>query len=288
MAGPQCPWQCPAADLCHALSWEREQSRALDTRVADQLTWILEGTIAEGTGHRAKLDRPAAGKTGTTQNYADALFGGYTPQRAAAVWVGFPEGQIPMVPPTTNRKVYGGTYPALIWKDVMQAAHQFIPVIGFAAPPPSSTTTTTQPPAQAVPTPELIGLTLENARTLLEESGTGINILTVVEVEVSGTEPGLILAQSPTIGTSLLPGGSMLVEVTVEPVLMEQVRVPDVTGASLIEASPVLIAEGLGYETTVVSDPNNPNRPPGVVWAQEPQAGSLADPGVVITLWATP
>ena len=193
-----------------------------------------------------------------------------------------------MVPPTTDRKVYGGTYPALIWKDVMQAAHRSIPVIGFATPPPSSTTTTTQPPAQAVPTPELVGLTLENARTLLEESGTGIDILAVVEIEVSGTEPGLILAQSPTIGTSLLPGGSMLVEVTVEPVLVEQVRVPDVTGTYLIEASPLLVAEGLGYETTVVSDPDNPNRPPGVVWAQEPQPGSLADPGVVVALWATP
>ena len=269
-------------------SWEREQERALDARTTDQLTWILEGAITEGTGHRARLDRPAAGKTGTTQNYADALFVGYTPQRTAAVWVGFPEGQIPMVPPTTDRKVYGGTYPALIWKDVMSAAHASLPVLSFMAPPPSSTTTTTRPPAQALPTPKLVGLTLENAQTLLEEAGEGIQIRTVVEVEASGTEPGLILGQSPAVGTSLLPGGSMLVEVAVEPVLVEQVRVPDVIGSSLAVASPLIIAEGLGYETTVVPDPDYPGRTSQVVWSQDPSAGSLADPGVVVTLRVTP
>ena len=70
--------------------------------------------------------RPA--RQGTTQNYADAVFVGYTPQRTTAVWVGFPEAQIPMIPPTTDRKVYGGTYPAMIWKDVMEAAHFGLPV----------------------------------------------------------------------------------------------------------------------------------------------------------------
>ena len=101
----------------------------------------MEGTINEGTGHRAKIGRPAAGKTGTTQNYADALFVGYTPQIATAVWVGYPKGQIPMVPPLTERKVYGGTFPALIWKDVMLAAHADLPIKNFATPPTSSTTT---------------------------------------------------------------------------------------------------------------------------------------------------
>ena len=71
----------------------------LDSAVANQITWVLQGAITQGTGHRAAIDRPAAGKTGTAQNYADATFVGYTPQRAAAVWVGFPDAQIPMVPP---------------------------------------------------------------------------------------------------------------------------------------------------------------------------------------------
>ena len=98
----------------------------------------------------------------------------------------------------------------------------------------------------------------------------------------------MILAQSPAVGTSLLPGGSMLVEVAVEPVLVEQVRVPDVIGSSLAVASPLIIAEGLGYETTVVPDPDYPGRTSQVVWSQDPSAGSLADPGVVVTLRVTP
>ncbi|MEC8815152.1 MAG: transglycosylase domain-containing protein, partial [Actinomycetota bacterium] len=116
------------ADGTTLWSWSREQERALDSHLADQITWILEGTVSQGTGWRAEMeDRPSAGKTGTTQNYADAVFVGYTPQHTTAVWVGFPEAQIPMIPPTTDRKVYGGTYPAMIWKDVMEAAHFGLP-----------------------------------------------------------------------------------------------------------------------------------------------------------------
>ena len=269
-------------------TWKRNQERALDTKTVDQLTWILEGTITEGTGHRAQIDRPAAGKTGTTQNYADALFVGYTPQRAAAVWVGFPQGQIPMVPPTTERKVYGGTYPALIWQEVMTAAHEQIPITNFASPPPSSTTTTTKPPAEAIPTPELLGLTIENAQNLLNQINNGIEITTVVEVEISGTEPGTIIGQSPNLGTALRPGDSILVEIAIEPKLVEKVRIPEVSGQLLSDTSQLIVAEGLGYETTIVSDPDDPNRLTGVIWRQDPPAGTLVEPGTVISLKVTP
>jgi len=264
--------------------WEREQERVLDARLTDQLAWILEGTITQGTGHRADFGRPAAGKTGTTQNYADAVFVGYTPQRTTAVWVGFPEAQIPMVPPTTDRKVYGGTYPALIWKDVMEAAHAELPVATFSAPPPSSTTTTTRPPLEAVPTPELVGLTLDNAALMLSEADTGIRIVTVVRVEVEGSEPGIIIGQSPGIGTSIRPDGSMLVEVVVEPAVVETVSVPDLIGRLLEDAATALTAETLGYETTVVDDPDAPEAPAGFVWWQDPVAGTEVAPGVVVSI----
>ncbi len=265
-------------------SWQREQERVLDARIADQMAWVLEGTITQGTGHRADIGRPAAGKTGTTQNYADAVFVGYTPQRTAAVWVGFPEAQIPMIPPTTDRKVYGGTYPALIWKDVMEAAHADLPVTTFQAPPPSSTTTTTRPPLDAVPTPELVGLTLGNAELLLADSGTDIRIATVVHVEVAGTEPGVVIGQSPGIGTGIRPDGTMLVEVAVEPALVELLLMPDLVGMTVEEASETLTAEGLGFETTVVDDPDDPNAPAGVVWWQEPVAGTEVGPGAVAAI----
>ena len=56
------------------------------------LNSILQKVVSQGTGTRAQLpDRPVAGKTGTTENYGDAWFVGYTPQLVVAIWVGYPE-----------------------------------------------------------------------------------------------------------------------------------------------------------------------------------------------------
>jgi membrane peptidoglycan carboxypeptidase len=78
--------------------------------------------VDHGTGVRARIGRPAAGKTGTTQDHADAWFVGFTPTLATAVWVGYPQGQVPMVPPRTAGRVSGGTWPAAIWAGFMRAA----------------------------------------------------------------------------------------------------------------------------------------------------------------------
>ena len=81
------------------------------------LTSILEGVIRSGTGRRAALpDRVAAGKTGTTENYGDAWFVGYTPQLATAVWVGYPNRLVPMLTQFHGDPVAGGTLPAEIWR----------------------------------------------------------------------------------------------------------------------------------------------------------------------------
>jgi penicillin-binding protein 1A len=84
---------------------------------------ILQRVVTQGTGLRAALpDRPAAGKTGTTENYGDAWFVGYTPQLVAAVWVGYPNKLVPMTTEFHGDPVAGGTFPAMIWKSFMQAA----------------------------------------------------------------------------------------------------------------------------------------------------------------------
>ena len=84
---------------------------------------ILQRVVTEGTGTRAALpDRPAAGKTGTTENYGDAWFVGYTPQLVTAVWVGYPNKLVPMTNQFHGGPVAGGTYPAMIWKTFMQRA----------------------------------------------------------------------------------------------------------------------------------------------------------------------
>jgi penicillin-binding protein 1A len=98
--------------------------RAALTRDEDALlTSILEGVIRSGTGKRAALpDRVAAGKTGTTENYGDAWFVGYTPQLATAVWVGYPNKLKPMLTEYHGEAVAGGTFPAEIWRVFTQFA----------------------------------------------------------------------------------------------------------------------------------------------------------------------
>jgi membrane peptidoglycan carboxypeptidase len=93
---------------------------------AATLNSILENVIRAGTGRRAALsDRVAAGKTGTTENYGDAWFVGYTPQLAVAVWVGYPNKLIPMMTQFEGTPVAGGTFPALIWKSFMEKALKY-------------------------------------------------------------------------------------------------------------------------------------------------------------------
>jgi penicillin-binding protein 1A len=97
------------------------------------LTATLEQVIERGTGMAADIGRPAAGKTGTTDDYSDAWFVGYTPQITTAVWVGYPEQRIPMTS-VHGIQVAGGTLPAQIWQRFMSAAHEGLPVRDFELP----------------------------------------------------------------------------------------------------------------------------------------------------------
>ncbi|MDQ4094903.1 MAG: PBP1A family penicillin-binding protein, partial [Actinomycetota bacterium] len=101
---------------------------------AFMLTKVLEQVIRRGTGRAANIGRPAAGKTGTTDDYADAWFVGYTPQLVTAVWVGYPQGRVSMTN-VHGIRVYGGTFPALIWRSFMSAALAGEPVLRFRLPP---------------------------------------------------------------------------------------------------------------------------------------------------------
>jgi penicillin-binding protein 1A len=90
---------------------------ALTATQAGVVNSILQKAVQYGTGKRANLpDRPVAGKTGTTENYGDAWFVGYTPQLAVAVWVGYPNTLRPMLTEFHGDAVTGGSFPALIWK----------------------------------------------------------------------------------------------------------------------------------------------------------------------------
>ena len=101
------------------------RKRVLTDGQADAVTQILEANVLGGTGTAAQYGCPAAGKTGTTDNFTDAWFVGYTPHLSTAVWVGYPDEQVSMEA-TRIGSVAGGTWPARIWHDFMiyGARHQ--------------------------------------------------------------------------------------------------------------------------------------------------------------------
>jgi penicillin-binding protein 1A len=96
----------------------------LDPLFATRMVEMLKGVILAGTGTGANIGRPAAGKTGTSQNWRDAWFIGFTPDVLAAVWVGNDNGA-PMA------KVTGGELPAEIWKRFMTVAEKGLPPRDF-------------------------------------------------------------------------------------------------------------------------------------------------------------
>jgi penicillin-binding protein 1A len=110
-----------------------ERRRVIQDGVAYEVTKILRDNINAGTGTGANIPRPAAGKTGTTERHSDAWFCGYTPDLSTTVWVGYPQGEIPMES-VHGISVAGGTFPAQIWRLFMQPALQNEPAREFAQP----------------------------------------------------------------------------------------------------------------------------------------------------------
>ena len=108
---------------------------ALTPMQAGIINAALQKAVQYGTGTRAAIpNRPVAGKTGTTENYGDAWFVGYTPQLAVAVWVGYPTTLKPMLTEFRGEPVTGGSFPALIWKSFMEKALKGEGAEGFPNP----------------------------------------------------------------------------------------------------------------------------------------------------------
>ncbi len=112
--------------------------RKIADTVSQMLIGVVDGNIGGRTGAAMSLGtRPAAGKTGTTNESAAVWFAGFTPQLSAAVWVGDPRGGFayPLKDVTINdtfyRQVFGGTLPGPIWRESMQAALGSSPAVPF-------------------------------------------------------------------------------------------------------------------------------------------------------------
>jgi len=168
--------------------------QVLDPKIAAQADSILQGVIDRGTGARnAKLGRPACGKTGTTDDYKDAWFTGFTPQFATVVWMGYPKDRTrPLYNIHGYPKVFGGSLPAMIWARYMKFAHQGLPVIPFPAPP----------PVVMVAVPDVRGKTFDEANAVLDAAGFTAR----KQIVSSSLAPGLVVGEGPAQGSHVEAG----------------------------------------------------------------------------------
>ncbi|MEX0875244.1 MAG: transglycosylase domain-containing protein [Actinomycetota bacterium] len=207
-----------------------DEGRVLPSGVARGVTYALRRVVQGGTGTAAAIDRPAAGKTGTSQAWRDAWFAGFVPQLVGVVWIGNPipipnVGNESMIPSNGYpRRIVGGSYPAMIWKEFMTGALEGVPVREFRGPPqavfrgdalsspgPTDPTGLTGPEAEVAPpgtVPSVIGNSFGGASNVLKSAGYDVD-------RSRGCDPsgqaGLheVYAQSPG-GGSEAPQGSTI------------------------------------------------------------------------------
>lgn len=258
---------------------DSKPTQALDPAVAAETTDILQDVMKQGTGVDARIGRPAAGKTGTSEHNADAWFVGYTPDLVASVWIGFPEGNIPMVPPRTRETVLGGTWPAAIWQQFMAESLADVPVSDFedASGP--------LPLSGIEPLPDFTG------RTLSEVDGylTGLGYKVIKKYEYNNDwPPDRILRQDPQPGTQVRLGGS--VTIWISSLEGKPVQVPNLLGLSPANAATALELAGFKGKKRVQAEASatDARRHAGLVWKQEPAADSMATPGSTIEYWVNP
>lgn len=191
---------------------EPEGTQAISHSVAYAATSILKGVISGGTATRARIGRPAAGKTGTTQDYRDAWFVGYTPQLVCSVWMGYtPERPMRNV---HGRRVFGGTFPAQIWHDFMLQALKGQPRLDFKSAPKPHYTWKKAWDVPNTQVPKVVGMTETLAIATLEKAEYAVK----VTYAYSATMPkGKVVSQSPGVGAKLAIGETVTIVVSKGP-----------------------------------------------------------------------
>ena len=286
-----------------------EPKRVLTGETAGLVTALLQEVVTSGTGTRAALadGRPVAGKTGTTENYGDAWFVGYTPQLVVAVWVGYPNELRPMLTEFNGDAVAGGTYPALIWKAFVERANEILEAEPeyFLPRPPSygselavvnrngrlrldngycssvrsvvfMSGVATPPTANCKPNevevPRVVGQPIAVARELLAAQPLAAD--TIYKPAEPKEPVGVVLRQIPARGTL-----SSYDEVQLVLARPQHGVVPDVVGKSLFEARAELERRKLIPRVVRMT-----NGPPSEVLFQAPKPDVAAAPGMLVRL----
>ncbi|GAB2865469.1 transglycosylase domain-containing protein [Actinoallomurus bryophytorum] len=190
--------------------------QAIRKGVADGVNHVLRGVLTQGTAAGMGIGRPAAGKTGTVDDYSSAWFAGYTPDLASAVWVGDPRGGY--AHPLRNvclagrcyGEVFGSDVPAPIWRETMLGALRGVPAHGFHSPP--SEYYREGSGEDRVQVPNVVGLSASAARSRLAAAGFGVNTGGSVS---SDTYPrGTVARTSPGGGSRVEPGTTVTIYVS--------------------------------------------------------------------------
>jgi penicillin-binding protein 1A len=163
--------------------------RVVDQNVARTINQTLSGVIQRGTGTAARIGRPAAGKTGTTNDYTDARFVGYTPNLVASVWMGYLDERQKLYNVRGIPAVSGGSLPAVIWRDFMKAATAGTAPKAFEEPTVTgralNATTSSVAPATVPPTTRQVPRTTVAPSTTKPDPSTSSSI----EVPTSSSVP---------------------------------------------------------------------------------------------------
>jgi penicillin-binding protein 1A len=199
--------------------WKVRRTKVFEDGVTAKATEILEQNIQAGTGTLAAIGCPAAGKTGTTDEFTDAWFVGFTPRLSTAVWVGYPTERVQMLGLYHGGNVAGGTFPAEIWSTYMKEAKgsycgdfappttpfHSTPFFGKYSRGAGRDTTGTVPSAPSSPTTPTLpqGGSTDNGGSDDDTGGTGYN----PEQYESPPQP-TPGAQTPDPGTGAPDGGA--------------------------------------------------------------------------------
>lgn len=185
--------------------------QVLDREVADAVNSVLEGVISgpdpSRTGAAMDIGRPAAGKTGTTDDTVAVWFAGYTPQLASAVWVGHPKGSISLDNVTIGGRSYaslcGSCLPGPIWRDAMSSALSGRPALDFVEPPPEFRF------GSEVTIPDVSRLSFAQARSILVNSGLSFELSD--QGVASSVPAGLVAETDPESGTTVAVGTTVTI-----------------------------------------------------------------------------
>ena len=188
--------------------------QAIDQDVADGMNQLLQGVMTSGTGAGVQLNRPSAGKTGTTNDTIAVWFVGYTPELSTAVWAGNPSpprGGYPLQNLVIGGRYYGdvcgGCLPGPIWQQMMNEALADVPVSSF------STATEDIVQGESISVPSVSGMSVEQARKALRNAQLD-PVVSEDQVYASYAGAGSVAYTYPGTGAAVYPGQRVVIYVS--------------------------------------------------------------------------